>query len=51
MSSDEVAKAHKVLFDEGIKMRYKVAGKEYVDNALANGMTPFASAMQEVRSN
>ena len=46
---EEIAKAHKVLYNEGIKMRYQVAGKEYVDRSLAAADNPFAKAMQEVR--
>ena len=49
-SPEEVAKAHEVLYSEGIKMRYKVAGKEYVDRSLAAANTPFAKSMQEVAS-
>lgn len=45
---EEIAKAHQVLYNEGIKMRYQVAGKEYVDAALKNAKNPFAIAMQEV---
>lgn len=47
-SEEEVKKAHEILFNEGIKMRYQVAGKEYVDKALKNGSGSFAGAMQEV---
>ncbi|KAL1585805.1 hypothetical protein WHR41_05012 [Cladosporium halotolerans] len=46
-SEEEVKKAHEILFNEGLKMRYQVAGKEYVDNALKNGTGSFAGAMQE----
>lgn len=45
---EEIAKAHKILYNEGIKMRYQVAGKEYVDRSLAAADNPFAKAMQEV---
>lgn len=44
---EEIKKAHEILYNEGIKMRYQVAGKEYVDKALANAQNPFAKAMQE----
>ena len=47
-SAEEVKKAHEVLYSEGIKMRYQVAGKEYVDKSLANADNPFSKAMQEV---
>ncbi|KXS95286.1 hypothetical protein AC578_2587 [Pseudocercospora eumusae] len=46
-TAEEIAQAHKVLYDEGIRMRYQVAGKEYVDNALKNAENPFSRAMQE----
>lgn len=47
-SSDTVAKAHKTLFDEGLKIRYEVAGKTYVDKALVSGSSEFARPMQEL---
>ncbi|TVY91171.1 4-carboxymuconolactone decarboxylase [Lachnellula willkommii] len=47
-SSDSVAKAHKTLFDEGLRIRYEVAGKTYVDKALVNGSSEFARPMQEL---
>ncbi|TVY25651.1 4-carboxymuconolactone decarboxylase [Lachnellula hyalina] len=47
-SSDSVAEAHKTLFDEGLKIRYEVAGKSYVDKALVNGSSEFARPMQEL---
>ena len=47
-SEEEVEKAHKVLYNEGLKMRYKVAGKEYVDRSLKAADNPFARSMQEV---
>ncbi|SMR63218.1 unnamed protein product [Zymoseptoria tritici ST99CH_3D1] len=47
---EEIAQAHRILYNEGIKMRYQVAGKEYVDKALANADNPFSKAMQEVTS-
>lgn len=47
-TEDEIKHAHEVLFNEGLKMRYQVAGKEYVDASLKNGKGPFAGAMQEV---
>ncbi|KAK4544545.1 hypothetical protein LTR36_004117 [Oleoguttula mirabilis] len=46
-SPEEVQKAHEVLYNEGLKMRYKVAGKEYVDKSLAAADNPFAKPMQE----
>lgn len=46
-SPEEVKKAHDVLYNEGLKMRYKVAGKEYVDRSLKAADNPFAKPMQE----
>lgn len=40
--------AHKTLYDEGLKIRYAVVGKQYVDNALAGGSSDFARPMQEL---
>lgn len=39
---------HKVLFDEGLKVRREVVGDDYVDRALANGSTEFSRAGQEL---
>lgn len=47
-SPEEVKKAHEVLYSEGIKMRYQVAGKEYVDKALKAADNDYARTMQEV---
>ena len=47
-SSDKLEAAHKTLFEEGLKIRYEVAGKEYVDKSLANGSSEFARPMQEL---
>lgn len=49
-TEEEIKKAHDILFNEGVKMRYQVAGKEYVDNALKKRKDPFAGAMQDVRN-
>ncbi|KAM0185127.1 hypothetical protein ACHAPI_012277 [Fusarium lateritium] len=40
--------AHKTLFDQGLKIRYEVAGPAYVDAALAGGCSEFARPMQEL---
>jgi len=48
---EEVQKAREVIRNEGIKMRYKVAGKEYVDRALKAANNDFARSMQEVSGN
>ncbi|OCK80546.1 4-carboxymuconolactone decarboxylase family protein [Lepidopterella palustris CBS 459.81] len=47
-SSNHVAEAHKTIFAEGLKIRYEVAGKEYVDRSLSNGSSEFARPMQEL---
>ena len=47
-SPEEVKKAHEILYNEGLKMRYQVAGKEYVDRSLKAADNPFAKPMQEV---
>lgn len=46
--SSDVKAAHETLFNEGLKIRYEVAGKEYVDRSLANGSSEFARPMQEL---
>ncbi|KAK4553993.1 hypothetical protein LTR86_008834 [Recurvomyces mirabilis] len=46
-TEEEVKKAREVLYDEGIKMRYKVAGKEYVDQALKAADPDYGRHMQE----
>lgn len=47
-SSTPVEDAHKTLFNEGLKVRNEVAGKDYVDRALADGSSDFARPMQEL---
>lgn len=47
-SAADVEAAHKTLFEAGLQMRYAVAGKSYVDTALANGSSSFARPMQEL---
>lgn len=47
-NGDKVKEAHSTLYDAGLEMRNKVAGKEYVDRALANATSDFARPMQEV---
>ncbi|KAF4551938.1 Hypothetical protein D9617_11g007850 [Elsinoe fawcettii] len=46
-SSDNLASAHQALFSKGLEMRNKVAGKAYVDKALAAGSSDYARPMQE----
>ena len=48
-TEEEIKKAHEILFNEGVKMRYQVAGQDYVDAALKKRNDPFAGAMQDVR--
>src|SRR6195952_5576867 len=43
----DLKNAHQLLFDSGLQTRYAVAGKEYVDKALANGSSEFSRPMQE----
>ncbi|OBT53618.1 hypothetical protein VE04_05339 [Pseudogymnoascus sp. 24MN13] len=43
-----LSEAHTTIFDEGLKIRYQVAGKEYVDRSLQNGSSDFARPMQEL---
>ncbi|CAK7232405.1 hypothetical protein SBRCBS47491_008257 [Sporothrix bragantina] len=47
-SADETAAAHQRLFEEGLKIRYEVAGTGYVDAALKAGASAFARPMQEL---
>lgn len=47
---DEIKKAHEVLYNEGLKMRYQVAGKEHVDRSIKAADNDFARPMQEVRN-
>lgn len=46
--NQELASAHSLLFEEGLKIRYEVAGKAYVDKSLSNGSSDFARPMQEL---
>lgn len=45
-SEQDLKDAHKLLFDSGLRTRYAVAGKEYVDKSLANGSSEFSRPMQ-----
>ena len=47
-SAEDIEKAHKVLYNEGLRMRVKVNGEQYVEKALDNARDPFAKPMQEV---
>jgi hypothetical protein len=47
-SPEEIQKAHEVLYNEGLRMRIKVAGKEYVEKSLNAAKDPFSKPMQEV---
>ena len=47
-TAPEIQDAHRAIFEEGLKIRYEVAGKEYVDKSLANGSSEFARPMQEL---
>ncbi|KPM40148.1 hypothetical protein AK830_g6437 [Neonectria ditissima] len=48
ISDDQVAEAHRILFEKGLEIRYEVAGKSYVDKSLENGSSSFARPMQEL---
>lgn len=45
---DEIDKAHKTLFEEGIAARRAVAGDSYVDSALKRFSSPFSKPLQEL---
>ena len=47
MSSDDVAKAHQVLFDEGMKVRKAVLGEAHVTRSMA-GVSDFAMPIQHI---
>ena len=47
-SEEEIKKAHEVLYNEGLRMRIKVAGKDYVEKSLQAAKDPFSKPMQEV---
>ena len=47
-SADEIKKAHEVLYNEGLRMRIKVAGEDYVRKSLDAAKDPFSKPMQEV---
>jgi 4-carboxymuconolactone decarboxylase len=49
-TEEEVKQAREVLYNEGLKMRYQVAGKDYVDASLKKGKGTIGQAMQEVRA-
>lgn len=46
--ADKIAAAHKVVFEEGLKLRRQVNGAAYVDNALKNNVSDFNRPMQEL---
>ncbi|THY85638.1 4-carboxymuconolactone decarboxylase [Aureobasidium pullulans] len=47
-NADKIKEAHATLYEAGLEMRNKVAGKEYVDTALSNATSDFARPMQEL---
>lgn len=47
-SADQVAAAHKIVFEQGLKLRRQVNGAAYVDNALKNNVSDFNRPMQEL---
>lgn len=46
-TQDEIAAAHKTLFEAGIQVRREVAGPQYVSAALDN-VSDYGRAMQEL---
>lgn len=48
MDNNQLDKAHQAIFNNGLQVRYEVAGKEYVDRSLANGSSEFAQPMQQL---
>ncbi|KAK5212119.1 hypothetical protein LTR41_002361 [Exophiala xenobiotica] len=49
MASDEqVAEAHKTLYDQGIPIRTDVTGPQHVQRSLQNNSSDFARPMQEL---
>ena len=49
-TAEEIKKAHQVLYNEGLRMRIQVNGKEYVEKALQANKDDFARPMQEVHA-
>ena len=49
-SAEEIKKAHEVLYNEGLRMRIKVAGKDYVEKSLKANKDSFTKPMQEVNT-
>jgi 4-carboxymuconolactone decarboxylase len=47
-SLKEIEEAHKILFEEGIKIRREVAGDAYVERALQRHSTEFSKPLQEL---
>ncbi|ETS80082.1 hypothetical protein PFICI_07611 [Pestalotiopsis fici W106-1] len=46
--SNSEKQAHRVLYEQGLKIRCEVAGPAYVDAALRRGSSDFARPMQEL---
>lgn len=46
---EEIAKAHKTLYEEGIRVRKKVVGEDYVQKSLENAQSNggFSMALQD----
>lgn len=47
-SDDQVAAAHRIVFEEGLRLRREVNGAAYVDDALKNNVSDFNRPMQEL---
>lgn len=46
--ANQIASAHKLIFNEGLKLRREVNGAAYVDNALKNNVSDFNRPMQDL---
>ena len=47
-SAEDVAQAHKTLYEQGVEIRREVVGNEHVDRSLRDGASEFARPMQEL---
>lgn len=47
-SEKEIAAAHKLLFEEGLKIRRSVVGDAHVDRSLARHSSDFSRPLQEL---
>lgn len=47
-TAEQIDAAHKIVFEEGLKLRREVNGAAYVDNALKNNVSDFNRPMQDL---